>query len=242
MAHFKLSGSFPKNRHYNFYFSGLTYRSANQVEKSMEQFVKLQMVLRHQPEVLFQIANLNEDLGNDEQAIEWWKLNNSFCAFNDSSKSFLLFFRYLQVHTVVPSDEGVLQKLGETFDRLGDRQQAFQYYSDVRITCVVATLLLMITTRSFVQSYRHYPSNLEVIRWLASYYTEMHVPEKAISLYERAGQMRPNEVQWQLAVASCTQRVGNYHKALQILKSTRSKFPENIECNAHIPHFNVFTI
>lgn len=71
MAHFKLSGSFPKNRHYNFYFSGLTYRSANQVEKSMEQFVKLQMVLRHQPEVLFQIANLNEDLGNDEQAIEW---------------------------------------------------------------------------------------------------------------------------------------------------------------------------
>ncbi|KAK4016574.1 hypothetical protein OUZ56_031534 [Daphnia magna] len=169
------------------YNLGLTYRSANQVEKSMEQFVKLQMVLRHQPEVLFQIANLNEDLGNDEQAIEW----------------------YLQVHTVVPSDEGVLQKLGETFDRLGDRQQAFQYYSD---------------------SYRHYPSNLEVIRWLASYYTEMHVPEKAISLYERAGQMRPNEVQWQLAVASCTQRVGNYHKALQILKSTRSKFPENIEC------------
>ncbi|KAI9557616.1 hypothetical protein GHT06_017444 [Daphnia sinensis] len=169
------------------YNLGLTYRSTNQLEKSMEQFVKLQMVLRHQPEVLFQIANLNEELGNDEQAIEW----------------------YLQVHTVVPSDEGVLQKLGETFDRLGDRQQAFQYYSD---------------------SYRHYPSNLEVIRWLAAYYTEMHVPEKAISLYERAAQMRPNEVQWQLAVAGCTQRVGNYHKALQILKSTRSKFPENIEC------------
>ena len=62
----------------------------------------------------------------------------------------------------------------------------------------------------------------------------MHVPEKAIALYERAGQMRPNEAQWPLAVASCTQRVGNYHKALQILKSTRSKFPENIECNAPI--------
>lgn len=40
-------------------------------------------------------------------------------------------YRYLQVHTVVPSDGGVLQKLGETFDRIGDRQQAFQYYSDV---------------------------------------------------------------------------------------------------------------
>lgn len=62
----------------------------------------------------------------------------------------------------------------------------------------------------------------------------MHVPEKAIALYERAGQMRPNEAQWPLAMASCTQRVGNYHKALQLLKSTRSKFPENIECNAPI--------
>lgn len=56
------------------------------------------------------------------------------------------------------------------------------------------------------------------------------MPEKAITLYERAGQMRPNEAQWPLAVAGSTQRVGNYHKALQILKSTRSKFPENVEC------------
>ena len=41
--------------------------------------------------------------------------------------------RYLQVHTVVPSDGGVLQKLGEIYDRLGDKQQAFQYYSDVML-------------------------------------------------------------------------------------------------------------
>lgn len=50
---------------------GLTYRSTNQLDKSMEQFVKLQTVLRHQPEVLFQIASLNEELGNDDQAVEW---------------------------------------------------------------------------------------------------------------------------------------------------------------------------
>ena len=54
------------------YTSGLTYRLTNQLDKSMEQFVKPQMVLRHQPEVLFQVASLNEELGNDEQAIEWW--------------------------------------------------------------------------------------------------------------------------------------------------------------------------
>ena len=94
-------------------------------------------------------------------------------------------------------------------------------------------MMMMIVTGSFIwpQSYRHYPSNLEVIRWLAAYFTEMHVPEKAIVLFERASQMRPNEPQWPLAVASSTQRVGNYHKALQILKSTRSKFPDSLECN-----------
>ena len=81
-----------------------------------------------------------------------------------------------------------------------------------------------------LQSYRHYPSNLEVIRWLSAYYTEMHVPEKAIPLYERAAQMRPSEPHWPLAVAASTQRVGNYHKALQLLKSTRSKFPDSLEC------------
>ena len=50
---------------------GLTYRSMGLLEKSMEQFMKLQAVLRHQPEVLFQIASINEEMGNDDQAIEW---------------------------------------------------------------------------------------------------------------------------------------------------------------------------
>lgn len=42
-----------------------------QLEKSMEQFVRLQAVLRHQPEVLFQLASIHEELGNDELSIEW---------------------------------------------------------------------------------------------------------------------------------------------------------------------------
>ena len=46
----------------------------------MEQFVKLQTVLRHQPEVLFQLASLNEQLGGDEQAVEWWVLPSIFIA------------------------------------------------------------------------------------------------------------------------------------------------------------------
>ena len=42
-----------------------------QAEKSLENFVKLQSVLRQQPEVLFQIASLHEELGNDQLSIQW---------------------------------------------------------------------------------------------------------------------------------------------------------------------------
>jgi intraflagellar transport protein 88 len=89
---------------------GLTYRRMGLNEKAMECFMKLHSVLRHQPEVVCQIANIHEEMGSIDLSIEW----------------------YLQVHTAVPSDGGILQKLGELFDRLGDRQQAFQYFSDVR--------------------------------------------------------------------------------------------------------------
>lgn len=52
--------------------------------------------------------------------------------------------RYLQVHTAVPSDGGVLQKLGETFNRIGDRQQAFQYYSDVSETKQTSCIIQLV--------------------------------------------------------------------------------------------------
>ena len=44
--------------------------------------------------------------------------------------------------------------MGNIFDNEGDKQQAYQYYFD---------------------SYRYYPSNLEVIDWLGSYFIEMQV-------------------------------------------------------------------
>jgi len=53
-------------------FSGLVYRLIGQLHKSLENFIKLQAVLRHQPDILFQIGKIHEELGNDEQSIEWF--------------------------------------------------------------------------------------------------------------------------------------------------------------------------
>ena len=39
---------------------------------------------------------------------------------------------------------------------------------------------------SVLQSYRYFPSNIEIIEWLGAYYIESQFCEKAISYFERA--------------------------------------------------------
>lgn len=84
---------------------------------------------------------------------------------------------------------------------------------------------------SFIfQSYRYFPSNLDVIDWLGSYFIEHQVAEKAITYFERAALMQPDEPKWHLMVAACHRRSGNYQQALQTYKQINRRFPENVEC------------
>ncbi|XP_070937781.1 intraflagellar transport protein 88 homolog isoform X4 [Macaca nemestrina] len=115
----------------------------------------------------------------------------------------------MQVVSVVPTDPQVLSKLGELYDHEGDKSQAFQYY---------------------YESYRYFPCNIEVIEWLGAYYIDTQFWEKAIQYFERASLIQPTQVKWQLMVASCFRRSGNYQKALDTYKDTHRKFPENVEC------------
>ncbi|KAL8191003.1 UNVERIFIED_CONTAM: Intraflagellar transport protein 88 [Gekko kuhli] len=115
----------------------------------------------------------------------------------------------MQLISVVPTDSHALAKLGELYDNEGDKSQAFQYY---------------------YESYRYFPSNIEVIEWLGAYYIDTQFCEKAIHYFERAALIQPTQVKWQLMVASCYRRSGNYQKALDTYKAIHRKFPENAEC------------
>ncbi|XP_069323553.1 intraflagellar transport protein 88 homolog isoform X1 [Eulemur rufifrons] len=115
----------------------------------------------------------------------------------------------MQLISVVPTDSRALSKLGELYDSEGDKSQAFQYYCE---------------------SYRYFPSNIEVIEWLGAYYIDTQFCEKAIQYFERASLLQPTQVKWQLMVASCFRRSGNYQKALDTYKDIHRKFPENVEC------------
>ncbi|XP_062258542.1 intraflagellar transport protein 88 homolog isoform X1 [Platichthys flesus] len=115
----------------------------------------------------------------------------------------------MQVISVTPTDPQALAKLGELHDSDGDKSQAFQYY---------------------YESFRYFPSNIDVIEWLGAYYIETQFCEKAIQYFERATLIQPTQVKWQLMVASCYRRSGNYQKALETYKDIHHKFPENVEC------------
>ncbi|XP_064489410.1 intraflagellar transport protein 88 homolog [Ornithodoros turicata] len=116
---------------------------------------------------------------------------------------------YQQLVTLMPTDPHLLAKIGEMCDLQGDKQMAFQYHSD---------------------SYRYFPSNIEIIEWLGAYYIETQLFEKAAKYFERAAVIQPNQVKWQLMVASCHRRSGSYQNALQTYKDIHRKFPENTEC------------
>uniref|UniRef100_A0A8D0RX47 Intraflagellar transport protein 88 homolog n=1 Tax=Sus scrofa TaxID=9823 RepID=A0A8D0RX47_PIG len=115
----------------------------------------------------------------------------------------------MQLLSVVPTDSRVLSKLGGLYDSEGDKSQAFQYY---------------------YESYRYFPSSIDVIEWLGAYYVDTQFCEKAIQYFERASLIQPTQVKWQLMVASCFRRSGNYQKALDTYKDIHRKFPENAEC------------
>ncbi|KAL7385177.1 hypothetical protein ABVT39_017044 [Epinephelus coioides] len=114
----------------------------------------------------------------------------------------------LQVLSVTHTDPQALAKLGKLYDAEGDKSQAFQYY---------------------YESFRYFPSNIDVIEWLGAYYIDTQFCEKAIQYFERATLIQPTQVQWQLMVASCYRRSGNYQKALETYKDIHRKFPENVE-------------
>lgn len=69
-----------------------------------------------------------------------------------------------------------------------------------------------------------------MIEWLGAYYIETQFCEKAIQYFERATLIQPTQVKWQLIVASCYRRSGNYQKALETYKEIHRRFPENVEC------------
>ncbi|KAJ1521467.1 hypothetical protein ONE63_003135 [Megalurothrips usitatus] len=172
-------------------------------------------------EALYNLGLVNKQLGLHEDALDCflklqaivrhhpealYQLGHIYQLLGDVDQAIEWF---LQLLGIVPTDPSILQKLGEIFEGDNDKQQAYHYH---------------------YESYRHYPSNFDVIDWLGSYFIELQVAERAISFFERASVIQPDEMKWKLLIASCHRRAGNYQQALATYKEIHKQSPENIEC------------
>ena len=92
-------------------------------------------------EVIYQIAALHEAQGQVDVALKWYNI----------------------LITRVPSDPGVLLRMGQLCNRNDDEAQAFHFH---------------------LESYRHYPVSLDVISWLGVWYVKSEMYEKAIHFFE----------------------------------------------------------
>ncbi|UMM39847.1 hypothetical protein L5515_016731 [Caenorhabditis briggsae] len=172
-------------------------------------------------QALFNIGLAAKAQGNLELALEYFfklhgilvnnvqvlvQLASIYESLEDSAQAIEL---YSQANSMVPNDPAILSKLADLYDQEGDKSQAFQCHYD---------------------SYRYFPSNLDTVEWLASYYLETQFSEKSISYFEKAALMQPNVSKWQMLIATCLRRTGNYQRAFDLYRQIHRKFPHDLEC------------
>ena len=115
----------------------------------------------------------------------------------------------------VPTDPNVLGRLGQLHVKESDESQAYLYYLD---------------------AYRYYQVNIDVITWLGAYFVKNEAYDKALQFFQRASEIEPREVKWQLMVGSCHRRRGDSAAAKEVYENIHLKYPDNAEAVKHLVH------
>ena len=109
----------------------------------------------------------------------------------------------------LPNDPGILSRVGQLFLQTDDQSQCFHYH---------------------LESFRCYPSNIDVTGWLAIWFVKHEMFEKSIHFFHRASQIQPKEIKWKIMIATCYRKMGRHQKAFTSYKKILNDDPENVEC------------
>mmetsp|Transcript_21253 Transcript_21253/g.51375 ORF Transcript_21253/g.51375 Transcript_21253/m.51375 type:complete len:811 (+) Transcript_21253:136-2568(+) len=172
------------------YNLGLVNMHVGKYTEALLAFDKLHSITHANCEVMWQLGDIHDRLGNDHKAHEWFSL------LITSPKG-------------RPTDPGVLARIANLCHKAEDETQAFHYH---------------------LESYRHWPVDMNVITWLGIYYVKQEMYEAAIPFFHRAAEIQPDEVKWLLMVASCYRRMGVYHRALKLYEDIHRQHPQEVEC------------
>lgn len=189
------------------------------LEGATEQYQKAISVEADNMEALYNTGLASKRMGRYEEALKLFRRVGGLVMSNE------VLYQIADLHDLmgdpgamesfsrligrVPTDPGALARIGSLYARRGDDTQAFHYY---------------------LEAFRYYQVNMDVISWLGAYFVANEVYDKAIQFFERSSQIEPNEVKWQLMVASCHRRRGEFLVAKRLYEQIHRKYPNDVEC------------
>lgn len=140
---------------------------------------------------------------------------------HEEQENFKLALKWFdKLHAVVPTDPGILSRIGNLFSKisLSEESESFQESQEEEF-------------HYRLLSYNHHSTDLDnVIVWLGIWYMKQEMYEKSVEYFQRASQIQPNEIKWQLIISSCYRRMGDYSKAFENYQRLHQLFPENVSC------------
>ena len=200
---------------------GNCYFVQGQYERAKELYLEAIGVEADCTESIFNLGLVNKRLGYLSDALQAFeKLHSIIPSLPEVIYQIANVYDMLDKHkdstdnfhtllTQVPSDPGVHAKLGRVYNKRDDQTNAFHYHRE---------------------SYRYFPVDLDVISWLGVWYVKQEFYEQAITFFERAAEIQPNEVKWKLMIASCYRRMANFQHAVDLYEQIHREYPENQEC------------
>ena len=149
-----------------------------------------------------------------------------------------------KLHTIIPNSYEVLFQIAHVYELIGMRREALKWYnvlitqnvqSDSEILAKMGYLYQQEqdefqAVHFYQESFRYNPAKIDVISCLGMHHAKQDSFEKAITYFERASQIQPKEVKWQLMIASCYRRMNLFNEALKVYEEIYEENQDNIDC------------
>ncbi|KAG1708700.1 hypothetical protein DVH05_022326 [Phytophthora capsici] len=180
------------------YNLGLVNIKMGVLNEALQAFEKLHSIVPTNAEVLYQIANLHDVMGNYRQAAKWFNILLSCFGSNDK--------RDRNAKNV--ADPGVLARLGQIFNKDDDETQAFHYhlesyrYFPINLDVIswlgvwyVKSELYEKAIQFFERASQIQPTEVKWRLMVTSCYRRMGAYQKAMVLYEQIHQDYPENLE-----------------------------------------------
>lgn len=169
-------------------------KKLNMFIEALQALEKLQTIVSSSPEVIYQIANLNELMGNSKAALRWYQILLTKLSGGSKTKG--------------PTDPNILARMGAICDRDEDDHQALHYYSEsyklypVNLETIswlgryyVMSELYEKASHFFERASQIQPKEVKWKLMVASCYRRTGSSQRALSLYEEIYAEYPDNIE-----------------------------------------------